>query len=45
MVVGGGLPVLFDGEVAGGIGIRSGAPARDLQFAEAGTTHFLAKRD
>lgn len=45
MVVGGGLPVLFDGEVAGGIGIRSGAPARDLQCAEAGTTHFLAKRD
>lgn len=43
MVVGGGLPVLVDGEVVGGIGVSSGTPAQDREVAEAGITAFLAK--
>lgn len=44
MVVGGGLPVVIDGEVVGGIGLSSGTPAQDLSCAEAGIAHFLAAR-
>ncbi|MEP5759855.1 MAG: heme-binding protein [Litoreibacter sp.] len=40
VVVAGGLPVLSDGEVVGGIGISSGSPAQDLQVAEAGIRAF-----
>jgi len=42
MVVGGGLPVIVDGEVVGGIGLSSGTPAQDLQCAQAGLDRFLA---
>ncbi|MCW5721925.1 MAG: heme-binding protein [Devosia sp.] len=42
MVVGGGLPVVVDGAVVGGIGVSSGTPAQDLQVAQAGVDHFLA---
>jgi len=42
MVVGGGLPVIVDGEVVGGIGISSGAPDEDLACAQAGIDAFLA---
>lgn len=41
MVVAGGLPVLFDGEVVGGIGISSGTPAQDQAVAQAGIEHWL----
>lgn len=41
VVVGGGLPVMVDEEVVGGIGISSGTPAQDLDCAEAGVDHFL----
>ncbi|NVK35797.1 MAG: heme-binding protein [Rhodobacteraceae bacterium] len=44
MVVGGGLPVVVDGEVVGGIGISSGTPAQDMEVAQAGIDAFLASR-
>lgn len=43
-VVGGGLPVVVDGEFVGGIGISSGTPQQDMACAEAGIQHFLANR-
>ncbi|EAQ27394.1 GlcG/HbpS family heme-binding protein [Roseovarius sp. 217] len=43
MVVGGGLPVLVDGEVVGGIGVSSGTPMQDREVAEAGIATFLAE--
>jgi uncharacterized protein GlcG (DUF336 family) len=42
MVVGGGLPVVVDGDVVGGIGVSSGTPAQDMEVAEAGIAAFLA---
>ena len=41
MVVGGGLPVIVDGEVVGGIGISSGTPAQDQAVAQAGIDHWM----
>jgi len=41
MVVAGGLPVIFEGEVVGGIGISSGTPAQDLECAQAGIDKLL----
>jgi uncharacterized protein GlcG (DUF336 family) len=40
VVVAGGLPVLSEGEVVGGIGVSSGSPAQDLAVAEAGVQAF-----
>lgn len=42
MVVGGGLPVIVDGAVVGGIGVSSGTPAQDQQVAQAGIDRFVA---
>lgn len=42
MVVGGGLPVVVDGAVVGGIGISSGTPSQDQDVAQAGIDHFLS---
>ncbi|CAM3577061.1 DNA polymerase III subunit delta [Paracoccus nototheniae] len=42
MVVGGGLPVLWQGQVVGGIGVSSGSPAQDQAVAQAGIDHWLA---
>ena len=42
VVVAGGIPVLSDGEVVGGIGVSSGSPAQDLEVAEAGLLAFEA---
>ncbi len=39
--VGGGLPVVIDGEVVGGIGISSGTPEQDMDCARAGIDYFL----
>lgn len=36
MVVGGGLPVVAEGEVAGAIGVSSGTPQQDREVAQAG---------
>lgn len=43
MVVGGGLPVIVDGAVVGGIGISSGTPAQDIEVAQGGIDLFLAQ--
>jgi uncharacterized protein GlcG (DUF336 family) len=43
MVVGGGLPVIVDGAVVGGIGISSGSPGQDQEVAQAGIDAFLAQ--
>ena len=43
-VVGGGFPVAVDGEVVGGIGVSSGTPQQDMDCAQAGIEHFLAKQ-
>ena len=43
MVVPGGLPVLVNGQVVGGIGISSGTPAQDQAVAQAGIDQFLAQ--
>ncbi|MDI5930023.1 heme-binding protein [Rhizobium leguminosarum] len=40
LVVAGGLPVIVDGEVVGGIGISSGTPAQDTECAQAGIDRF-----
>lgn len=39
-VVGGGLPVVVDGEVVGGIGLSSGSPQQDMACAEAGLAYL-----
>ncbi|WP_296057013.1 heme-binding protein [uncultured Amphritea sp.] len=39
-IVGGGLPIVVDGEVIGGIGLSSGSPAQDMSCAQAGIDHF-----
>ena len=40
--VGGGLPVIVDGECLGGIGASSGTPQQDMEVSQAGINHFLA---
>lgn len=42
MVVAGGLPVIYDDAVVGGIGISSGTPVQDLAVAQAGIDHWKA---
>lgn len=44
MVVGGGLPVMVEGVVVGGIGVSSGTPQQDRAVAQAGIDAFLAQR-
>jgi uncharacterized protein GlcG (DUF336 family) len=41
-IIGGGLPVFVDGEIAGGIGVSSGTAEQDLVCAEAAIQHFYA---
>ncbi|WP_108836129.1 heme-binding protein [Tateyamaria sp. Alg231-49] len=43
VAIGGGLPVVSDGQVVGGIGVSSGTPAQDLEVAEAGIQAFADK--
>ena len=40
--VGGGLPVMVDGDCIGGIGASSGSPKQDMEGSQAGLEHFLA---
>lgn len=42
MVVGGGLPVVWQGQVVGGIGISSGTPTQDQAVAQAAIDHWSA---
>ncbi|RRJ84279.1 GlcG/HbpS family heme-binding protein [Aestuariirhabdus litorea] len=39
--VGGGLPVMVNGEVVGGIGLSSGTPQQDMECAQAGIDYFM----
>ena len=41
--VGGGMPVMVDGECLGGIGASSGTPQQDMDVVEAAITYFLQK--
>jgi uncharacterized protein GlcG (DUF336 family) len=41
-IIGGGLPVVIDGEIVGGIGLSSGTAEQDLVCAEAAIRHFYA---
>ncbi|KKX33418.1 heme-binding protein [Rhizobium sp. LC145] len=41
LVVGGGLPVVVDGEVVGAIGVSSGTPAQDIECAQSGIDRFM----
>jgi uncharacterized protein GlcG (DUF336 family) len=40
VAVGGGIPVLVNGEVVGGIGVSSGSPQQDHDVAQAGVDAF-----
>jgi uncharacterized protein GlcG (DUF336 family) len=44
MVVAGGLPVTWQGEVVGGIGISSGTPRQDRDVAEAAVAAFIGRQ-
>jgi uncharacterized protein GlcG (DUF336 family) len=44
MTVAGGLPVVFNGEVVGAIGVSSGTPAQDTECAQAGIDYFFRAR-
>ncbi|AZY95523.1 heme-binding protein (plasmid) [Paracoccus sp. Arc7-R13] len=44
MVVGGGLPISWNGQVVGGIGVSSGTPEQDLAVAQAGVNGWLAEQ-
>ena len=39
-IVGGGLPISYEGTVVGGIGVSSGSPEQDLSCAQAGVDTF-----
>lgn len=39
--VGGGFPVMIEGDCVGGIGVSSGTPAQDMECGEAGLNYFL----
>lgn len=41
-VIGGGLPLVVDGVVVGGIGVSSGTAAQDIEVAEAAVDAFMA---
>lgn len=40
-IVAGGLPVIVEGTVVGGIGVSSGTPAQDLDVAQTSVSNFL----
>jgi uncharacterized protein GlcG (DUF336 family) len=42
-IIGGGLPVLVDGQIVGGIGISSGTAHEDVECAEAAVAYFYKK--
>jgi len=44
LVLSGGLPIIVDGEVIGGIGVSSGSPTQDLEVATAGVDAFLTTK-
>lgn len=42
-IIGGGLPIVVDGEVVGGIGISSGTAGEDQIVAQAAVEQFMAQ--
>lgn len=42
-IIGGGLPVVVNGDIVGGIGISSGTAVEDLEVAEAAVAYFYEK--
>ena len=42
VTIAGGLPVIAEGHVVGGIGVSSGTPAQDLAVAQAGVEALTA---
>ena len=44
LVLSGGLPIILDGDVIGGIGVSSGSPEQDLEVATAGVDAFSTTR-
>ncbi|SCB37659.1 GlcG/HbpS family heme-binding protein [Rhizobium hainanense] len=44
IVVAGGLPVVFENEVVGGVGVSSGTPSQDQEIAQAGIDYWLSER-
>lgn len=40
--IAGGLPIVVDGQVIGGVGVSSGTAAEDLEIAQAGVDALLA---
>ena len=41
MIVGGGLPIFYNGMIAGGVGCSSGSPEQDREVAQAGIDRLL----
>ena len=41
MIVGGGLPIFINGQIAGGVGCSSGSPEQDRDVAQAGIDRLL----
>src|SRR5512137_817809 len=41
MIVGGGLPIFFNGMIAGGVGCSSGSAEQDREVAQAGIDNLL----
>ena len=44
-IVAGGLPVIVEGTVVGGIGVSSGTPAQDLDVAQTSVSNFLKSQN
>jgi len=47
MLIGGGIPIVVDGQVVGAIGVSTGTPAQDIEVAQAGVdavAEFVKKR-
>lgn len=42
-VIGGGLPIIVDGNVIGGVGVSAGTASQDVVCAQAAIDHFLEK--
>jgi uncharacterized protein GlcG (DUF336 family) len=42
-IIGGGLPVKIGDDLIGGIGASSGTPAQDIEVAQAGIDHLMAR--
>lgn len=36
MLIGGGIPIVIEGQVVGAIGVSTGTPAQDTEVAKAG---------